>query len=348
MKDDKPSLTAVMVAYTVLILGGDDYGRSRIPPGIIEAQIVVLVAAGLPFGTCPWVLCNPIMAKFARCLAAIWYPGFFQGIGFRKLIIDCQVRDFLRQQAQQVKEEGEDKTKTNAQVVVVAAGYDTLALRLCREYTNVTFWEVDHPATSRVKERVWADHSTKSSTTVPLIHKKNDTSTSSNTTTTVKLLGDKPSNMQHVKADLTKTHLDIVLKEQSNYDPSLPTIVIVEGLSMYLTEPQIRGLFDDIEKCTSPSTTATNSNSNNMVVFDFFGWNHRKQTVDVGCILPNLHRHGFTGGAEPWIWGLDPKDLPEFFSKTNWTLVDNVQSCGFENVAALKLDSNKHAQQPSQ
>lgn len=312
MKDDKPSITAVLIAYCVLMLGGDDYGRSRIPAGIITAQVAVLVAAGLPFGRCPWVLCNPIVAKLARFLAAIWYPGFFDCVGFRKLIIECQVRDFLRQtEVANSNGDGKQKQQHKAQVVVVAAGYDTLAIRLCREYEQVDFWEVDHPATSRVKSRVWTS--------------LKDTRAQK---TTSALLGAKPSNMEHVQADLTKTHLDTVLKAQAKYDPSRPTIVIVEGLSMYLTEEQMRGLFGDIEKSVSPKS---------VVVFDFFGWNERKQEVEVGWVVPALHRYGFTGGAEPWIWGLDPKQINEFFDNTNWKLQDDVQSCGFENVAALVL-----------
>jgi len=296
MKDDRPSLTAVLVAYCVLILGGDDWGRARIPPGIVAAQVAVLVAANLPFGTCPWVLCNPVVAKLARFLAAIWYPGFFEGIGFRKLIIECQARDFLRQSALNGQKQG-------AQVVVVAAGYDTLAVRLCREYGQVQFWEVDHPATSGVKSRVWTQG-------------KDET-----------ILGDQPSNMHHVKADLTKVHLDSALQARKEYNPNLPTIVIVEGLSMYLTEPQMRGLLDDI------GASMTKGGS---VVFDFFGWNARTQQVDVGTVFPAMHRYGFTGSAEPWIWGLDPNRIQEFLANTHWKLQTDVQSCGFENVAALE------------
>ena len=88
MKDDKASLTAVMVTYCVLILGGDEWGRSRIPPGIVVFQVAVLLAAGLPFGKCPLLLYNPLVAKWAHILAAIWYPGFFECIGFRKLVIE--------------------------------------------------------------------------------------------------------------------------------------------------------------------------------------------------------------------------------------------------------------------
>lgn len=296
MKDDKPSLTAVLVAYCVLILGGDQWGRNRIPTGIIEAQIAVLVAANLPFGSCPWVLCNPIMANFARVLAAIWYPRFFEGIGFRKLIIECQVRDFLNN-AQRTGGQ-------SAQVVVVAAGYDTLAVRLCKEYRKVDFWEVDHPATSRVKARVW---------------------TTGKATT---LLGEQPGNISHTKADLTKVHLDQVLKLDKNYDPNAPTIMIIEGLSMYLTEAQMRGLLKDVE------SSITEGGS---VVFDFFSWNEGKQEVDVGYLFPALHKYGLTGAAEPWVWGLDPKKIKHFLFDSNWKLLTDVQSCGFENVAALTL-----------
>jgi methyltransferase (TIGR00027 family) len=298
MKDEKPSITAILVAYCILILGGDEWGLARIPAGIVAYQAAVLLAAGIPFGKCPYLLCNPFVSRLARFVAAVWYPGFFEGIGFRKLIIDSQVRDFLR--LSKAKQPDQQR-----QVVVVAAGYDTLALRLCKENPEDTFWEVDHPATSRVKSRVWTQD--KYSKTI---------------------LGSQPDNFKHVAADLTVQHLDQALKTQSNYSTSNPTIVIVEGLSMYLTEEQIRNLFTDIEKSVSKGS---------VVVFDFFGWNERRKQVDVGRIFPLLHHYGITGRAEPWVWGLNPKKAEDFFSDTNWKLLTDVQTCGFENVAALEL-----------
>ena len=319
MKDDKPSMTAVLIAYCVLLVGGDAYGQSRMPDGIIYAQVAVLVQANVCFSRCPWILCNPIVAKLCRFFAAIFYPDFFACIGFRKMMIECQVREFLRHTATtatmtEAEEATRVYTNNKPQVVVVAAGYDTLAIRLCREYAHVDFWEVDHPATSRVKSRVWATSSKDYPT------KKRHR---------LSVLGEQPPNMEHVQADLTKTHLDTVLKKQPKYDPSRPTIVVMEGLSMYLTEEQMRGLFDDIEKSVSPESR---------VVFDFFGWNEPRQTVDVGWVFPSLHRHGFTGGAEPWIWGLDPKNIHSFFDDTNWNVQEDVQSCGYENVAVLVLN----------
>ena len=36
-----------------------------------------------------------------------------------------------------------------------------------------------------------------------------------------------------------------------------------------------------------------------------------------------------------------PKNIDNFLANTNWKLSTDVQSCGFENVAALELQQNK-------
>ena len=41
------------------------------------------------------------------------------------------------------------------QVVILGAGFDTLAWRLSEKFESIRFIEVDHPATSKEKKRPW-------------------------------------------------------------------------------------------------------------------------------------------------------------------------------------------------
>jgi methyltransferase (TIGR00027 family) len=207
-----------------------------------------------------------------------------------------------------------DSTKTTTgccvcrQVLIVAAGYDTLALRLSNEFPTVHFWEVDHPATSKCKQRALA------------------------------ALG-QPKNLHTVAADLTQLSLhDALLVDNNNnnnnknknnkYDPNAPTVVVMEGLLMYLTEHQVQQLFNDVSSVVGPKGSS--------VCFDFVGWKESKNLADIGWLAPFMHwwlrRRG-----EPWLWGVDPARLSSFFSNTRWRVMGQPMSIGCERLAIVEL-----------
>lgn len=225
MKEGVASSTSLSVALVILLLGGDTYGRSWLPTGCLEAQISLLRAADLPFGRQWWLLCNPILAKLTRWTVMLFQPKFLEGIGYRKMWIEEQVREAI-------DDTGKKTDDPATQVLVVASGYDTLALRLADEYPRVNFVEVDHPDTLQVKRRA------------------------------LDRLGGGPSNLRTLPADLTKMKLTEALPQLKGYVPKLRTVIVIEGLLFYLTPEHVQELLLDLAAVSGPSS---------LLAMDYFG-----------------------------------------------------------------------------
>lgn len=219
MKDNVPSVTALKVAIMIVIMGGDEYGRSKCPPGSVDAQLQLLKACRLPFFYFPFItIQNPIFIKLARWWSSLILPQAMESVGMRKCYMYECVRNALN----------DGNTR---QVLIVGAGYDTLTWSLSQEYPSVEFWEVDHPATSRVKQEG------------------------------LQTMG-QPSNLHTIAADLTQTTLEQILSQRDEYNIKNKTVVVMEGLLYYLDGNEVKGLFASVAKVVGPSST---------ICFDFFG-----------------------------------------------------------------------------
>ena len=108
------------------------------------------------------------------------------------------------------------------QVLVLGAGYDTLCWRLAPEYPEVRFFEIDHPATSFVKVRA------------------------------IEAMG-RPANMAMIAENLAETSLRTVLTAAIGWTDAR-SVVVAEGLLMYLAEDDVRTLFENLVACTGPES----------------------------------------------------------------------------------------------
>ena len=282
MRDDTPSRTALLIAFALIVLGGDDYGRRKCPPGAVSVQIQLLKEAGLPCGKYPRVIHNPIFSKLVRLF--LWcfiHPDVLEGVGFRKCFMEEHVRTSLAENCRQV--------------LIVAAGYDTLAFRLSQEYPKVQFWELDHPATASVKQRA------------------------------LRRMG-QPKNLHTVNADLTQTSLEEVMALQAQYNVNSRTVVVIEGLTYYLSETHVRGLFASVSRVVGPKSS---------ICFDFFGWNAERGVFDLGWFAPCLPYFVALAG-EPWKWGINPNELPGFFQDSSWTVKSAPRKVGILNLACVE------------
>ncbi len=152
------------------------------------------------------------------------------------------------------------------QVVILGAGFDTLASRLHREFSTTQFWELDHPATQRVKRRAV----------------------------------DAGSNLTLLAEDFTDRPPMSVLDDDPDYDPTANTVVVAEGLLMYLSLDDVGRLFDAVRNRVGPSgrlvATAVDPSA--------FGGSDAFSAPGEGG--PRwLHRLG-----EPWHWTVGPGQLP--------------------------------------
>ncbi len=105
------------------------------------------------------------------------------------------------------------------QVIVLGAGLDTLAYRLSKKYPEVTFIEIDHPATQTLKAPFF------------------NTAESGES-----------ANLHCLAIDFSKQTLEQELVQFPVFSAHKPTLFICEGVLMYLTEPQVIALFASLKK----------------------------------------------------------------------------------------------------
>ncbi len=103
---------------------------------------------------------------------------------------------------------GEDAS----QILVLGAGYDTMGWRLAPEFPGVNFFEIDHPATARFKARG------------------------------IEAMGQR-GNLCLIAEDLGERKLVDALKTNELWSQGARTVIVAEGLVMYLVPEAVRDLF---------------------------------------------------------------------------------------------------------
>jgi len=197
MRRDKPSTTARKVALNIISLGAKPEMEEVLSAGIVDATARLLVATGVV---------GEGAVRFARSRQAVaiyeafdWMmPGQFEAFAHRKAFCERQVRNGIAAGA--------------TQVLVLGAGYDTLGWRLAPEFPGVRFFEIDHPATGRLKAKG------------------------------INSLGPR-DNLHLIEADLGDRRLDDVLAAVEPWDSTAQSVVIAEGLTQYLAPAAVRDLF---------------------------------------------------------------------------------------------------------
>ncbi len=168
-----------------------------LPAGAAEATAKLLVASGaVGRGT----------VRFSRSRTAVgvyqafdWMmPGQFEAFAHRKAFCERQVRQGIDAGA--------------GQVLVLGAGYDTLGWRLAPELGGVRFFEIDHPATARLKAKG------------------------------IDAMGPR-ANLHLIAEDLGERQLAEVLDADAAWDRAAPAVIVAEGLLMYLPPEAVGALF---------------------------------------------------------------------------------------------------------
>ena len=210
----KPSSTANIVAQNIAFIGTTE---SRLLPNEAIRINAFLVADYSASGS--FFLKNLSYSwfqKLFRLYVFLTIPGLALHQALRKIHIERAVRRGLKEGFRQV--------------VVLGGGLDTLAARLHKEFSEVSFFELDHPATQHAKADSLRKHG---------------------------LVGE---NLKLLPADFTTQDWSIVLNSNPLYDSSSKTIFICEGVTMYLAEDEVSKLFDAIKH---------SSNAANRFIFSF-------------------------------------------------------------------------------
>ena len=262
MREDRPSKTAYKVALNVLTLGAKPGMDEVLPPGIVDATEKLLIASGAARARIVrWSRTRRMVSVYE---AFDWMlPGQFEAFAHRKAFCERQVRDGIGAGA--------------TQILVLGAGYDTVGWRLAPEFAGVNFFEIDHPATARLKA------------------------------TGIEAMGQR-DNLCLIPEDLGSRKLVDVLNTNESWDQTAQTVIVAEGLLMYLPPKAVRDLFG---QC------AAISGDGSRIAFTYIptGAGDRPDAGRwTGLVLWILKVTG-----EPWLWSIRPEELGQFLEETGWT-----------------------------
>ncbi len=140
------------------------------------------------------------LALYSALIDLFYVPGLVHHFLFRKRFIEECTREEIKKGA--------------TQVVVLGAGFDTLSLRLAKEYPAVKFFEVDLAPMQEKKLHCL-------SAIAYLI----------------------PENCSFIVGDLTDNAFFAPTGATSVMDKNAPTLVIIEGVLMYFNEAEVKQLF---------------------------------------------------------------------------------------------------------
>ncbi|KZK79537.1 Leucine carboxyl methyltransferase [Pseudovibrio sp. Ad13] len=127
-------------------------------------------------------------------------PGISTHYGLRKKYISDAVENAI--------------SEGYTMVVNLGAGFDTLAYELHSQFPEVTFFELDHPATSAHKQMALDDQVA--------------------------------GNLHLLEVDFKKTSAKEALLSHGSYDAAKPTFFICEGVLMYLPVSDVKALFSGL------------------------------------------------------------------------------------------------------
>ena len=261
MANEKASRTAYKVALNIMTLGSKPGMDGILPPGILEAtENLLLYSGAVGPKTLKWSKSNRAVSVYE---AFDWMlPGQFEAFAYRKAFCERQVREGIDIGA--------------LQILVLGAGYDTLGWRLAPEFPGVTFFEIDHPATHRLKAKG------------------------------IEAMG-RRKNLILIGEDLGRRKLVDVLEAEALWDETSQTVIIAEGLLMYLSPVAVRELF-----CQCASKAGADS----CMAFSYIpkGPDGRPDVGPWTGLMLWLQK--IVG--EPWLWSIRPQDLGPFLKKAGW------------------------------
>lgn len=197
MRDDMPSNTALLVARSIVLAAEDERLRRLVAPGEVEILRRILGEGAGWFG---WARRHAWARRIFFKAMDQMVPGIVPHYLARKRRIEIAVREALAGGA--------------TRVVVLGAGFDTLAWRLHDEYPEVELVELDHPATQGVKRRALGEAANFSCGQVDLA---------------VESSGDR-----------------------LNPAGGISTVFVAEGLTMYLREERVEALLRDLAPLAGP------------------------------------------------------------------------------------------------
>ena len=202
MRENRPSATAYLIARSTLFLSRDPLVGQLIPEHSVTLCEQFVHARSKIARLLDAAINSRVLRPLVSALERATIPGIKLHYALRKRYLEEIVRDALSEGLRQV--------------VIIGAGFDTLALRLHEAFPETRFFEIDHPATQCVKKRIVEKH-----------HSPN-------------------GNLHFISLDLAHGSLEENLLCCADYQANADTLFVAEGLLMYLAPAEIDLLFQFI------------------------------------------------------------------------------------------------------
>jgi methyltransferase (TIGR00027 family) len=250
MKSGQASCTAKLIAASTILLAADPSTSQLVAPEA-SALCEAMLSRRRSDRLLAWSASFAPTRALWRLLERLVLPGIVSHYWHRKRWIERRCRESIAEGFRRV--------------VVIGAGFDTLAVRLAREFPRVDWIEIDHPATQAAKCEALGD-------------------------------GVLAANLRFVAVDLSVDPLPI-----EHFDDGRATLVIAEGVLMYLSAADIDRLFDALARLRAPSAR---------MVFSFMskwadgstGFLPRKRWVE----------RWLAWRKEPFDWAIEPQGIRGF------------------------------------
>jgi methyltransferase (TIGR00027 family) len=259
MANRKTSATAYLIADSISKLSQTSRWRNYIPATMknlntvfathIEDTLAKRFLGALPLWLSIWIM------------DTFYIPGMTYHYLFRKLLIEEQLEKAVQVGIQQV--------------IILGAGFDTLAIRDSSKYPTISFFEIDLPNTQNVK--------------IDILNKVNY---------------EVPKNCIFKAADLSNMPLQSVLSSIHGFSSEKPTFVIIEGVLMYLSEPEVKVLFTDLNNLIKSNLT---------IIFGAVVTPDYSKNWRIKFISWLLGR-----GQENTKWTCSSTDIPQFMTKLGY------------------------------
>jgi O-methyltransferase involved in polyketide biosynthesis len=114
-----------------------------------------------------------------------------------------------------------------------------------------------------------------------------------------------------------------ILHANDVWNPKAPTVVVAEGLLMYLPSEAVGSLFDQCAAITGAGSR---------IAFTYVG-TRADGRPDAGP-WTRLVLWIFEVGGEPWLWSIRPEELGPFLNGNNWGIAPSLEKssgrCGVE------------------
>jgi methyltransferase (TIGR00027 family) len=208
-----------------------------------------------------------ILEVKTRLMQTVVMPGFYLHFVLRKRSIEKFVRQAVQQNARQL--------------VVIGAGFDTLSVRMAREFSDLQIIEIDHPATQAWKRTALED------------------------------LTGGYGNIHLLPLDLTQQDMQQLLLNNEEYQSGTNTVVVAEGLTMYLSSKEVREILSFI-KMTSASGSRFIFTYMEERGPDDFQFKFASRLVDLWLAMK----------GEQFTWGLGDGELEPFLNQSDFDLLD--------------------------